>query len=51
VKWVRLLPVVVLLGGCSANKPPLPKFAVSEAPRPVPPVDAWTAKLRETDVV
>ena len=51
MKWVRLLPVVVLLGGCSANKPPLPKFAVSEAPRPVPPVDAWTAKLRETDVV
>jgi hypothetical protein len=51
VKWIRLLLVVVLLGGCTANKPPLPKFAVSEAPRPVPPVDAWSTKLRETDIV
>jgi hypothetical protein len=51
VKWARLVLVLALLGGCTANKPPLPKFAVSEAPRPVPPVDAWSAKLRQTDVV
>jgi hypothetical protein len=51
VKRVPLLLAVVLLGGCTANKPPLPKFAVSEAPRPVPPIDAWSAKLRETDIV
>jgi len=46
-----LFLVLALLGGCTATKPPLPKFAVTEAPRPVPPVDPWTAKLRETDVV
>ncbi len=51
MKWVRLLLAVVLLGGCTTNKPPLPKFAVSEAPRPVPPVDVWSARLRETDIV
>lgn len=51
MKCLRLFLVVALLGGCTANKPPLPKFAANEAPRPVPPVDAWTAKLRQTDVV
>jgi hypothetical protein len=40
------------MSGCATpGKPPLPKFAVGEAPRPTPQVDAWAAKLGETDVV
>ena len=51
MKRARLFLVIALLSGCTTNKPPLPKFAVSQTPRPAPPVDPWTAKLRETDVV
>lgn len=52
MKWRRLLLVTALLSGCATpSKPPLPKFAVGEAPRPTPPVGVWAAKLREADVV
>ena len=40
------------MSGCaSSGKPPLPKFAVGEAPRPAPQTDASAAKLRSTDVI
>ncbi|MEO6971612.1 MAG: ChaN family lipoprotein [Chthoniobacterales bacterium] len=52
MKWWLLLLVSALICGCgSVGKPPLPKFAVGPAPRPVPPSDLWTAKLRATDVI
>jgi Haem-binding uptake, Tiki superfamily, ChaN len=52
VKWRRLLLVSALLSGCATSgKPPLPKFALGEAPSPAPQVDAGTAKLRGTDVI
>jgi Haem-binding uptake, Tiki superfamily, ChaN len=51
VKLRRLLLVTALLSGCATSgKPPLPKFALGEAP-PTPPPDARAAKLRGTDVI
>lgn len=52
MKWWLLLLVSALVCGCgSVGKPPLPKFAVGSAPRPAPPPDPWSEKVRGTDVI
>jgi hypothetical protein len=53
VKQWLLLPLAgAFLCGCgSVGKPPLPKFAVSQAPRPAPTPDPWAAKLGATNVI
>jgi len=52
-RWLLLLLGGALFCGCSSvGKPPLPKFAVSQTPRPAPPPpDPWAAKLGVTDVI
>jgi hypothetical protein len=53
VNWgSTLLLATLLTSGCeSLNKPPLPKFAVGEAPRSTPRPSAWAMKLATTDVI
>lgn len=52
MKWWPLLLVAAFLSGCgTAAKPPLPKFALGEAPAPAPNEEAGAGKLRATDVV
>lgn len=47
-----LLLAVALTSGCGTfSKPPLPRFALGEAPRPTPAIDPWTIRLRATDVI
>ncbi len=51
-RWPTLLLATALISGCGTlSKPPLPKFAANESPRPAPPADVWSAKLNETDVI
>jgi hypothetical protein len=52
VKWWSLLLATAFICGCgSVGKPPLPKFAIGQAPPPMPPSDLWSAKLRGADVI
>jgi hypothetical protein len=49
-RW--LLLVAALTSGCgSLNKPPLPRFAIGEAPPRPAAEDPWLTKLRAADVV
>jgi Haem-binding uptake, Tiki superfamily, ChaN len=52
VKWWFLLPAVALTSGCgSFAKPPLPKFALGEAPRRATEQDPNAARLRAAEVI
>lgn len=50
-RWSLLLASALVCGCGSVGKPPLPKFAVSQTPRPAPPPDPWAAKLGAIDVI
>ncbi len=51
-RWLLLLPAAALTSGCgSLAKPPLPKFAAAEAPRPPTAEEAGAARLRGADVI
>ena len=52
MKWWLLLLAAALMSGCgSLGKPPLPKFAIHEAPQPAPEEEAWAAQLRSVDII
>ncbi len=51
MKWWLLLAAALTSGCGTLGKPPLPKFAVGQAPPPVQTEDAAAAKLRQADVI
>ncbi len=50
MKWWLLLAAALLSGCGTFGKPPLPKFATGEAPRPPTQDDTWKAGLQKVDV-
>ncbi len=51
MKWWLLLAAALLSGCGTIGKPALPKFATGNAPPPAPQDEAWTAGLRDADVI
>jgi hypothetical protein len=51
VKWWLLLAAALTSGCGSLSKPPLPKFATGEAPRPALVDEKWAASARRADVI
>ncbi len=52
MKCWPLLLVAAFASGCgTVGKPPLPKFALGEAPAPAPTEDVGAARLRDTDLI
>lgn len=51
MKWWLLLAAALTSGCGSLSKPPLPKFATGEAPRPALADEKWAASVRRADVI
>ena len=51
MKWWLLLAAALTSGCGTLGKPPLPKFATGEAPRPAPADERWAATVRRADVI